>query len=152
MALIYPGVGGLHPVVLGEDGQVEVSPGVLDPRLWVSILASSLLQNNQLSQTGLNGLQFFDLLKTHDAVVETARPNTFGRANAATLGDVVRPAVNSLLIGTVSQGDIIRTQVDDVVGSGESTDKLAVADKAGAVFVNIDQATNQIITVTLIDQ
>jgi hypothetical protein len=152
MALIYPGTGGLHPVVLDQDGQVEVSPGLFSPRLWVSVLASTLLQNNEeLSQTNLTGLEFFDLLKTHDAILESERPNTFGRANAGTLGDVSRPAVNTLLLGTVSQNEIIRDVADNIIGAGTENEKRQVADGVAAVFVNIDQDTNEILTATLIE-
>jgi hypothetical protein len=151
MALVYPGAGGLHPIVLDQDGQVEVAPGVFSPRLWVSVIASTLLQNNTLEQTGLNGLEFFDLLKTHDAVLETTRPNTIGRANISTDGQVVRPAVNGLLADTVSQGVIVRGPVFSIIGAGTEADKRQVADEAGAVFVNIDVDLNEILTATLIE-
>lgn len=152
MALVYPGVGGLHPIVLDQDGQVEVAPGVFSPRLWVSVIASTLLQNNTLEQTGLTGLQFFDVLKTHDAVLETTRPNTFGRANISTDGQIARPAVNGLLVDTVSQGAIVRGPVFNIIGAGTASEKRQTADEVGAAFVNIDQDLNEILTVTLIQE
>ena len=152
MILTFPGIGGLHPIVLDQDGQVEVAPGVFDPRLWTSIMASSALQNNTLEQLDLTGLELFELLKTHDAVLETNRPNTFGRANAASIGVTATPETTGVRIDTVSEGVIIRGEAFDIIGNvpgSELEDRQAATDTA-AVFVNIDQNLNEVLTVTLI--
>src|SRR5690606_25567916 len=142
MILTFPGVGGLHPIVLDQDGQVEVAPGVFDPRLYTSLIASSALQNNTLEALNLTGLELFDLLKTHDAVLEPERPNTFGRANAASLGETFRPEVTAIRIDTVSQDVIIRGDAFNIIGGPvtQANDRQ-IADEIGAVFVNIDQTT-----------
>jgi len=152
LALVYPGEGGLHPIVLEDDNQIEVAPGIFHPRLRVGILASSLLQNNPTEQSGLTGLEFFEVLKTHDAVLEPERPNTFGRANASTLGEASNPDLTSIRIDTVSQDVIIRGDVTNIIGPSGTTEveDRQVADEMGAVFVNIDQELNEILTVSLI--
>jgi hypothetical protein len=152
MILTFPGIGGLHPIVLDQDGQVEVAPGVFDPRLWTSIMASSALQNNTLEQLGLTGLELFELLKTHDAVLEPSRPNTFGRANAASTGVTATPETTGIRIDTVSEGVIIRGNTFDIIGNvpGSETEDRQAASNTAAVFVNIDQNLNEVLTVTLI--
>ncbi len=147
MILTYPGTGGIHPIVLDQDGQVEVAPGVFDSRLWASVMASSALQDIQPTEMGLTGLELFELLKTHDSVVEASRPNTLGRANATANPGLVG-IVTNITIDTVANGVIIRNQVDDIIGSGNDVSKRQQADEIGAVFINIDPANNEIITVT----
>jgi len=143
MVLIFPGEGGLHPVVLDQDGMIT-------PRLSVGILASSLLQADQMNHIDITGAELFDLLKTHDAVLETNRDNTIGLANAATSGENLGSPFDTMLVDTVSQGVILRTSVFDIIGSGTEDSKQQASIKAGAVAVNIDPSTNQILTVTMI--
>ncbi len=145
MILTYSGTGGIHPIVLDQDGQVEVAPGVFDPRLWTSIMASSALQDDQLQEDNLTGLELFELLKTHDAVLEINRPNTFGRANSSADDFETVPTVQ---IDTVANGQIVRTEVSNIIGSGNSVSKRQQADEIGAVFVNIDHQNNDILTAT----
>ena len=76
LVLIDEGTGGIHPVVLDQDS-------VITNRLSAGIMASTLLQADNVDQAGLTGGEFFDYMKTHDALLEINRVNTFGRANAA---------------------------------------------------------------------
>jgi hypothetical protein len=149
MILTYPGIGGIHPIVLDQDGQVEVAPGVFDPRLWTSIMASSALESSQENQVDLTGLELFDFLKTHDAVLELNRANTFGMANATANPGLDGTSTN-ITVDTVANGVIVRTEIANIIGTGNDVSKRQEADETGAVFVNINHQTNEIITVTQI--
>ena len=141
LVLIQPGTNGLHPVVLNQDG-------VITPSLSASILASTLLQADNVNVSGISGAELFDTLKTHDAVLEQERLNTFGRANAASAGDNFRPSFTNILIDTVSNGVILRGPAYDIIGAGQNDSKRVLAVETAAVFVNIDPVLNEILTVT----
>lgn len=144
MVLIEPGIGSLQPVVLAQDS-------VITDRLSSSIMASTLLQTDNLDIIGLNAAAFFDYFKTHDAVTDVDRINTLGRANAASQGDSFRPEHQNIRLDTVSQGVILRIPAFDIVGAGENDSKRRNAIDTAAVFVDIDPVLNAIISVTNIE-
>lgn len=147
---INPGAGSLHPIVRTDDDEVFVGidddgTGLFHSRMRVGIMASTLLQDLLENESELTGDQFFDDIKTHDAVIEFVRPNTISRANAAALGESFR-GPRELRIGTVANGDIVRITDDDVLGSaGSSNDRIEKAIENGAVFVTLGIADNAII-------
>jgi len=141
LVLVNPGTGGIQPIVLDEDG-------VITDRLSASIIASTLLQPNNLDVEGLTGAEFFDYIKTHDAVLETDRDNTFGRANAASQGDSFRPEFDNIRIDAIAHTIILRGDAFDIIGSGQQDSKRTNAVDTAAVFVNIDPELNEILTVT----
>ena len=144
VVLIQPVTGGLQPVVL-------TTPGVITPDLSVAIMASSLLQPANVDIAGLTSLEFFEYIQTYDASVIIARDNTYGRGNAATEGDSFRPGYQNIRVDTVSLGTILRTPVYNILGIGPEDAKRSQAIDTAAVFVNIDQALNEIVTVTNIE-
>jgi len=144
IVLINPGDGGVQPVVRDQDG-------VITPRLSAGIMASSLLQAGNVDVSDLSGAQFFDYIKTHDAVTEATRPNTIGRANAASEGSSFRPEFVNILVDTVSNGIIVRGPVFDIIGAGQNDSKRRNAIDTAAVFVNISSDLNEILTVTNIE-
>lgn len=141
IVLIQPGVGGVQPIVLDEAGE-------LSARLTAGIMASSLLQPANEDVTGLTGAEFFDYIATQDAVADTGRDNTFGRANAASQGDNIKSEAQNIRIDAVSNDLIVRGKAFDIIGVGQEDAKSAAAIRDAAVFVNIDPALNQIITAT----
>jgi hypothetical protein len=141
IVLVQPGEGGLQPVVLSEAGEVS-------ERLTVGMMASTLLQPSNEDVTGLTGAQFFDYIATQDAVADTDRDNTFGRANAATQGDSVKSEAQNIRIGAISDDIILRVEGFDLIGVGQENAKSEAAIRDAAVFVNIDPALNEIITAT----
>lgn len=142
--LIQPGVGGVQPIVLDEDG-------VLSSRLSAGMMASTLLQPANIDVFGLTGSQFFTYMNTADALLDVNRNNAIGRANAASQGDSFRPEFDNIRIGTVSNAAIIRSAAYDIIGAGQQDSKRSAAVDTGAVFVNIDPALNEIITATNIE-
>jgi len=151
LVLVEQGVGAIHPVVLNDDGQVEVASGVFSTRLQSSILASTLLQAANVDQKGLSGLALFEAFKTHDAVLDTNRDNAFGRANAAVTGENFRSTFTDIRINTVINGGIVRGDAFDIIGAGTDASKRQTAVEAAAVFVNIDPAISEILTASQID-
>ncbi len=142
--LVEPGTGGVHPIVLSQNGQ-------LSQRLTSGIMASTMLQTDNTDQAQFSGLDFFDYMVTHDAVLEFQRQNTFGRANAAASGDSFRPNYVGALLGTVSQGVILRAPLYDLFGPGEQNSKRQNAVDSAAVSVNIDTTLNEILTATILE-
>jgi len=144
-----PGQGGVHPIVLEQDGFApnQITSGRLVP----SILASSLLQAANVNQEGLSGLQFFVAFKTHDAVLEPERDNAFGRANAASAGATFRSTFHDIRIDTVIEGEIVRGDAYDIIGEGTEASRRQTAIEAAAVFVDIDATIGEILTASLID-
>jgi hypothetical protein len=141
---VEPGTGGIHPVVLDQDG-------IITDRLSAGIMASTLLQPANNDQAELTGAQFFDYMKTHDAVLSQDRINALGRANAATQGDSFRPDFDGARIDTVINGIIVRGPLYDLFGPGTQESKRRTAVDAAAVFVNIDNVLNEILTATNIE-
>ncbi len=141
IVLIQPTVGGLQPIVLTQDGEITSN-------LSASIIASTELQPDNVDVSGLTAVEFFEYIKTQDASVIVPRDNTYGRANAASQGDSFRPQFQNIRIDTVSQGVIIRTPAYNIIGLGEENSKRDNAIDTGAVFVNIDQSLNEIVTIT----
>ena len=139
--LIEPGTGGVHPIVLNQDGFIS-------DRLSSSIMASSLLQIDNVDTMGLTGANFFDYFKTHDALLEDTRDNTIGRANAASQGNSFRPAWVPGLLGAVANGTIVRGQIFQVLGAGQENAKRIEAIDTAAVFAMIDPVTLEIIAVS----
>jgi hypothetical protein len=139
--LVEPGGGGIHPIVLDQDG-------VLSNRLNASIMASTLLQTDNVDQAGLTGAQFFDYMKTHDALLEINRVNTFGRANVASQGDSFRPDFDGARLDAVIEGNIVRGALYDLFGPGTEDSKRRDAVDTAAVFVDIDPALGEILTAT----
>lgn len=140
VVLVEPGEGGIQPIVLDQNGQ-------LSDRLTVGIMASTLLQPDNVDVEGLTPVEFFDYITTQDATDgSTMRPNTFGRANAALQGD--NPLARDIRVDTVSGDTIIRARVFDIIGSGQEDSRNEAAIQNAAVFVNIDPTMNQIVTVT----
>ena len=144
IVLIRPGSGGVHPIVLDQDGDIT-------NRLSASIMASTLLQQPNVDVEGLTGAEFFDYMKTHDALVEFDRVNTFGRANAASQGDSFRPEFDGARIDAVISGIIIRGALYDLFGEGQEESKRRNAIDTAAVFVNIDPDLGEILTATNIE-
>lgn len=140
--LVEPGTGGIHPVVLDESAQ-------LSDRLTAGIFASTLLQENNVDQSGLTGAEFFDYFKTYDAVLDVDRDNAIGRANAASEGDSFRTAADPARIGLVADGSIIRGQLYDLIGAGDEDSKRNSAIETAAVFVTIDSALNEVLTAAI---
>jgi hypothetical protein len=137
-------IAGLQPVVLSQDG-------VITPNLSASIMASTLLQLDNVDVAGLTGAEFFDYFKTHDATLEVDRINTLGRANAASQGDSFRPEHQNIRVDTVSLGVILRIPAYDIGGLGQNDAKRRNAIDTAAVFVNIDPVLNQIVAVSNIE-
>jgi hypothetical protein len=144
VVLIQPVAGGLQPMVLA-------TPGVITPNLSVAIMASTLLETANVDIAGLTSSAFFDYIRTYDASVIIARDNTYGRANAASQGDSFRPGFQNIRVDTVSLGTILRTPVYNIIGTGTQDAKRSQAIDTAAVFVNIDQSLNEIVTVTNIE-
>lgn len=144
IVFVLPGTGGLQPVVLDEDGATA------QPRLSVGVMASTLLQPANVDVEGLSGAEFYDYIKTHDSV-PGIRNNTSGRANAASQGDSFRPEFDNIRVDTIANGVILRGPVYDIIGAGQQDSKRSAAVDTGAVFVDIDPALNEILTVTNIE-
>lgn len=144
MVLVEQGTGGIHPIVLDQDGFIT-------DRLNAGIMASTLLQVANVDTNGLSGAQFFDYMKTHDALLEFARQNTFGRANVASQGDSFRPEFDGARLDTVSNGIIIRGALYDLFGPGTEESKRRNAVDMAAAFINIDPSLNEILTATNIE-
>ena len=144
LVLVSSGTGGIQPVVLVQDG-------VITSRLSASIMASTLLQLDNVDVTGLSASAFFDYFKTHDAILEFNRINTLGRANAASQGDSFRPEHQNIRLGAVSLGAILRVEAFDIVGVGQNDSKRRNAVDTAAMFVNIDPTLNQIVSATNIE-
>ncbi len=143
IVLVRPGqVGGIQPIVLDFAGE-------LSARLDAGIMASTLLQPDNVDVADLTGTEFFDYISTQDASdATTTRDNTFGRANAATQGDSFRPESDNIRVDTVSGDSIIRIKTFDIIGVGQQTSKTLAAIDAAAVFADIDTNLDQIVTVT----
>jgi hypothetical protein len=144
IVLVQAGTGGIHPVVLDQDG-------VITNRLSASIMASTLLQTDNVDVAGLSGAAFFDYFKTHDATLAQDRINALGRANAASQGDSFRPEFDGALLDTVISGIIVRGALYDLFGPGEEESKRRNAIDTAAVFVNIDSDLGEILTATNIE-
>jgi hypothetical protein len=142
--LVEPGTGGIHPVVLAQNG-------VITDRLTAGIMASTLLQPDNTDQAGLTATEFFEYMATQDAVSTQDRDNALGRANAASQGESFRPAFQPVLIDTVANGSIVRGPLYELLGAGQENAKRRGAIDDAAVFVNIDGATNEILTASNID-
>jgi hypothetical protein len=142
--LVEPGGGGIHPIVLDQNG-------VLSDRLTAGIIASTLLQAENVDQAGLTGAGFFAFMRTYDAALDQDRINTLGRANAASAGDSFRPTYNAALLGAVINGQIVRAPLYDLIGVGQQNAKRRSAIDAAAVFINIDPALNEILTASNIE-
>jgi hypothetical protein len=120
-------------------------------RLIAGIMASTLLQTTNVDQAGLNGIGFFNYMRTHDAVLDQSRINTLGRANAASQGDSFRPEFDGARLDTVIEGKIVRGALYDLFGPGQEDSKRRNAIDTAAVFVNIDSTLLEILTATNID-
>ena len=145
--LFKPGpVGGLQPIVLDQAGALSLL-------LSAGVMASTLLQPDNVDVSDLTGTEFFNYIATQDASnAMTTRDNTFGRANAGAQGDSFRPESENIRVDTVSGDTIIRSQVFDVVGIGQEDSKNRAAIDAAAVFADINIAANQIVSVTVIEE
>ena len=143
IVLIKPGeVGGLQPIVLNQAGDLSLL-------LSAGVMASTLLQPDNVDVTGLTGAEFFDYIATHDATDATVtRDNTFGRANAASQGDSFRPESENIRVDAVNGDAIIRGKAFDIIGVGQQDSKNRAAIDAAAVFANIDPTLNEIVTIT----
>lgn len=145
IALVQPGEGSIHPVVLNQVGE-------LTDRLTVGIMASSLLQPASEDLEGLTGEQLFDFFTTQDASdANSTRVNTFGRANVASQGDSFRPDAAAVRLGLVSQGEILRIEGFNILGNNQEDASMAAIDDA-AVFVDIDPELNEVVSVSNIIQ
>lgn len=142
MVLVQPGVGGVQPIVLDLAG-------ALSSRLTAGVMASTLLQPDNVNVAGLSGAGFFNYMATQDATdATTTRDNTFGRANAASQGDSFRPESENIRVDTVNGNSIVRAQAYDILGVGQEDSKNRAAIDAGAVFADINAAANEIVTIT----
>lgn len=141
IVLVGEATGGVQPVVLDQNG-------VISDRLTAGIMASTLLQPDNVDQANLTGAEFFDYIATHDAVLDQDRINTIGRANAASQGDSFRPEFNGALVDTVINGNIVRGPLYNLLGVGQENSKRREAIDTAAVFVNIDGTLNEILTAT----
>ncbi len=144
MVLVSEGVGGIHPVVLDQNG-------VITDRLSAGVMASTLLEPDNVDVTGLTAAEFFDYFTTHDALLSQDRINTLGRANAASQGDSFRPGFDGARIDTVINGNIVRGPLYQLLGSGDQNSQRQDAIDVAAVFVNIDGRLNEILTATNIE-
>jgi hypothetical protein len=144
IVLVEEGNGGIHPVVLGQDGFIT-------DRLSVGIMASTLLQPINDDQSGLTGAEFFEYIKTHDAALDQDRINTLGRANVASQGDSFRPEFDGARIDAVIEGVIVRGVLYDLFGPGTEESKRRNAIDVGAVFVDIDPTLGEILTASNIE-
>jgi len=144
IVLIEEGTGGVHPVVLDQDGEIT-------DRLSAGIMASTLLQVPNVDIEGMTGAEFFDYMKTHDALLESGRTNTIGRANVASQGDSFRPDFDGARIDAVIDGNIVRGALYDLFGPGQEESKRRNAIDTAAVFINIDPDLNEILTATNIE-
>src|SRR5438477_1451293 len=140
-ALIEEGIGGIHPVVLDQSG-------VMSNRLIAGVMASTLLQADNIDQEGLTGIEFFNYFKTYDAVQSQDRINALGRANVASQGDSFRPEFDAARLDAVIDGQIVRGALYDLFGPGLEDSKRRDAIDTAAVFVNIDATLNEILTAT----
>ncbi len=143
IVLVRPGqVGGLQPIVLDVAGELSLL-------LSAGVMASTLLQPDNVDISDLTGEEFFNYIATQDASdAMTTRDNTFGRANAAAQGDSFRPESENIRIDTVSGDTIVRVKTFDIIGVGQQTSKTRAAIDAAAVFADINTQTNQVVTVT----
>ena len=153
LVVVTPGAGSVHPIVRDDDNEVVVNPttGDIDPRRRVSIFASSLLQDLDEDETGIDGNEFFDEFKTADAVLG-GRTNSIGRANVAQAGENFRESRLQLRLVAVSNGTIVRTSISDIISvpGGTPSDNRNKASDLGAVFININPVTNDVLTATQI--
>ncbi len=153
LVVVTPGSGSVHPIVRDDDNEVVVNPttGDIDPRRRVSIFASSLLQDLDEDETGIDGNEFFDEFKTADAVLG-GRTNSIGRANVAQAGENFRESRLQLRLVAVSNGTIVRTSISDIISvpGGTPSDNRNKASDLGAVFININPVTNDVLTATQI--
>lgn len=142
IVLVQPGeVGGIQPIVLDVAGD-------LSARLSAGIMASTLLQPDNVDVAGLTGAEFFDYMTTQNASdATTTRDNTFGMANAAAQGDSFRPESENIRIDTVNGDSIIRGKAFDIIGAGQEDSKNQAAIDAAAVFANIDPVLNEVVTI-----
>ncbi len=142
MVLVLPGeVGGLQPIVLDQAGS-------LSNLLSAGVMASTLLQPDNITGEGLTGQEFFDYMATQDATNALSdRDNTFGRANAASQGDSFKFATDNIRVDAVSGNVIIRGKAFDIIGAGQEDSRNQAAIETAAVFANIDPTTNEIVTI-----
>lgn len=144
MVLVEEGTGGIHPVVLDQNG-------VLSDRLTAGIMASTLLQPANVDQEDLTGAEFFDYMTTHDAALDQNRTNALGRANVAAQGDSFRPDSDGARIDAVINGVIVRGPLFDILGEGDEDSKRKNAIDTAAIFINIDPTLNEILTASNIE-
>lgn len=135
--------GAIHPIVRSDDNQVVVGQNpdgsnIISSRLRSGMVASSLLQD--LSQSLIDGtaLDFFNQMKTADALVDVTPARD--KANTGTQGEEI--ILDSIRVGTVSQGTIIRDDIFEIFDAADEN-PLERAIELGAVFVSIDPDTNQ---------
>lgn len=141
IALINSGNGAIAPIVRDQNG-------VITDRLTVGILASTPLLASQNDLVDVNGLTFFDAIATNDALLATTIPNAQGRANAAPVEQGVAILPNQIRVDAVINGEIVRFTTSNVLGIGTQDSILQSAIEIGAVFINIDPTTGQIVQVS----
>jgi hypothetical protein len=138
------GFGALHPVVLMQDNQVTVAPGVVHPRMRVGLLTSRPMMVNGDVNGGPDFV--FDTLKLQDwrtvGVAQNRGTAAFKTDPFATVSDLLRVAIVD--VGTIGRNDIFDTADAD---GGTPQDRRQQAAKTGAVSITTmpGGATGQII-------
>lgn len=147
-------MGLVSPIVRGDSGPVQIGTDaqgnpIFSTRIEAGMFASSLLQDLSVPVTNLSAEDFFAAESTQDAL-DPLTPAA-NRANAGSVDQVVgQPEV--VRIGTIIDGQIVRQDVSDIF-SPTSTDLEVIRQEVveqGAVLVDIDAATGQILDVAQI--
>lgn len=139
----------VSPIVREDDGAVQVATDgddqpINSERIEVGMLASTLLQNVASNDVAVVASTLFDQLKTPDAYEGDTVAHD--KANAADEDEEFRDSLESIRVGTVAAGKLIRQSVSDVftgvVGGASAAAAQArkQATEIGAVFADISSA------------
>lgn len=145
--------GALVPYVHDQNGELALTIAgqeVVRPRYQAGMLASTALQDNSQEEMIKVASAFFNQIATQDAFIGFTPAHN--KANAGTQGEEFRASQESIRLGTVSQGQIIRADIDDIF-SGNGGDQAEIQQdvvEKGAAFISISESTNTISTVAQI--
>lgn len=137
-------VGLISPIVLNQDNLVQIGVDqfnlpIYHSRLRAGIVASTELQDLTANETNVNALNYFNQLKTADALSSTSSRN---RANAGTPG--AEQLDETIFVDTVTGTTIVRDEFADIFSNQGSENARKAAAEYGAVFADISSLTGNI--------
>jgi len=148
-------VSAISPVVLNINGQIPIGTDdngnpVYSDRMQVGMVASTALQNVATNEISVSAMDLFEQLATPEAYDDMS--TSHDKANAGSEDEEFRESLESIRLGTVIAGALIRRSIEDIF-SGINNYAAGARKEAvdtGAVFADLSKTALAILSAAVI--